>query len=110
AFLGLGAYASAIFSTELANGGASAWLSSVPVVWVAAILITVLMALLIGALSLRTRGAYFIMITLAFAQMVYFVFISFTRYGGEDGLRSPGHLSFFGLDLGDEKTLYFVAF
>ena len=42
-------------------------------------------ALLIGAISLRTRGVYFIMITLAFAQMLYFVFASLRKYGGDDG-------------------------
>ena len=109
AFLGLGAYASAILSTEISNAGAPDWLASVPVIWLAALAVTLIFALLVGALSLRTRGAYFIMITLAFAQMIYFVFISFTRYGGEDGLRAPGHLSLLGLDLGDEKTLYLVA-
>ncbi len=71
--------------------------------------VTVAFGALIGALSLRTRGAYFIMITLAFAQMVYFVFISLRQYGGEDGLQVPGHLSLLGLDLGEEKTLYLVA-
>ena len=43
-------------------------------------------ALLIGAFSLRTSGVYFIMITLAFAQMIYYFAISFPTYGGEDGL------------------------
>jgi branched-chain amino acid transport system permease protein len=109
AFLGLGAYTSAILSTELSNANAPTWLASVPIVWLASLAVTVVFALVFGALSLRTRGAYFIMITLAFAQMLYFVFLSFTRYGGEDGLRAPGHLSLFGIDLGDEKMLYLVA-
>ena len=41
---------------------------------------------MVGALSLRTRGVYFIMITLAFAQMIYYVAIGLDRYGGDDGL------------------------
>jgi branched-chain amino acid transport system permease protein len=45
-----------------------------------------LAALVIGALSLRTSGVYFIMITLAFAQMIYYFAISWPAYGGEDGL------------------------
>ena len=43
-------------------------------------------ALLTGLVCLRTRGAYFIMITLAFAQMMYFIFVSIEEYGGDDGL------------------------
>jgi branched-chain amino acid transport system permease protein len=42
--------------------------------------------LVVGALSLRTRGVYFIMITLAFSQMIYFVAVGLDRYGGDDGL------------------------
>src|SRR5690606_23411120 len=45
-----------------------------------------LIALAIGAISLRTAGVYFIMITLAFAQMIYYFAISWPAYGGEDGL------------------------
>ena len=45
---------------------------------------------MIGAISLRTRGVYFIMITLAFAQMMYYVFVSLKAYGGDDGLSLPG--------------------
>ena len=44
---------------------------------------------MIGALSLRTRGVYFIMITLAFAQMMYYMFVSLKAYGGDDGLNLP---------------------
>lgn len=109
AFFGLGAYTSAIATKEALSAGAPDWFVSAPVMWLGAIASALVFGLAIGALSLRTRGAYFIMITLAFAQMIYFVFVSFTRYGGEDGLQIPGHLSLFGLDLGDEKTLYLVA-
>jgi branched-chain amino acid transport system permease protein len=54
--------------------------------WPLAILVSALFALVIGALSLRTRGVYFIMITLAFAQMIYYVGVSLDRYGADDGL------------------------
>ncbi|MBI1493573.1 branched-chain amino acid ABC transporter permease [Halocynthiibacter styelae] len=57
-----------------------------PVIWLLAIVMSGLAALAIGALSLRTNGAYFIMITLAFGQMLYFFAISWPAYGGEDGL------------------------
>lgn len=59
---------------------------SMLVIWVVAILLSALLALAIGALSLRTSGVYFIMITLAFAQMLYYFAISWPAYGGEDGL------------------------
>ena len=59
---------------------------SMPVIWLVAVVISALAALGIGLLSLRTAGAYFIMITLAFGQMFYFFAISWPTYGGEDGL------------------------
>ena len=59
---------------------------SMPVIWVVAVLASALAALLVGLLSLRTSGVYFIMITLAFAQMFYYFTISWARYGGEDGI------------------------
>lgn len=57
-----------------------------PVIWLVAIVFSALLALLIGALSLRTKGVYFIMVTLAFGQMLYYFAISWPAYGGEDGL------------------------
>ncbi|MET0184017.1 MAG: branched-chain amino acid ABC transporter permease, partial [Achromobacter sp.] len=78
AFFGAGAYAVAIL-------GASGITAAV-IVWPAAMALAGVLALIVGAISLRTRGVYFIMITLAFAQMVYYVFISLRQYGGEDGL------------------------
>ncbi|MDQ2088851.1 branched-chain amino acid ABC transporter permease [Marimonas arenosa] len=79
-----------------------------PVIWLVAIVASALVALLTGALSLRTSGVYFIMITLAFGQMFYYFTISWPAYGGEDGLsiyvrdRFPGlntlvPIQFFGL-------------
>lgn len=59
---------------------------SMPLIWLVAILASSAAALLIGLLSLRTSGVYFIMITLAFGQMMYFFAISWPAYGGEDGL------------------------
>jgi branched-chain amino acid transport system permease protein len=81
AFFGAGAYVAGIL---MAEGITSAWLT-----WPAAVAAAALAALLIGALSLRTRGVYFIMITLAFAQMMYYVFVSLKAYGGDDGLSLP---------------------
>jgi branched-chain amino acid transport system permease protein len=65
--------------------------------WLAA-LFSGIAALLIGALSLRTTGVYFIMITLAFAQMFFYFAISWPAYGGEDGLSLFVRSQFFGLN------------
>ena len=59
---------------------------SMPLIWITAIFVSALAAFVIGLLSLRTTGVYFIMITLAFGQMFFFFSISWSAYGGEDGL------------------------
>ncbi|QFT30262.1 leucine/isoleucine/valine transporter permease subunit [Labrenzia sp. THAF82] len=59
---------------------------SMPVIWLVAVVMSSLAAFVIGLLSLRTSGAYFIMITLAFGQMFFFFSISWSAYGGEDGV------------------------
>jgi branched-chain amino acid transport system permease protein len=102
AFFGVGAYAAAVLAVE---GVSSAWLA-----WPVAVAVAALAALAIGAVSLRTRGVYFIMITLAFAQMVYYVAVGLKRYGGEDGLSLPAraHIGF-GIDLGNDTAFYYVA-
>jgi branched-chain amino acid transport system permease protein len=93
AFFGLGGYAMGVLAfhaqsyTPLVSwpfelGGTK----SMPVIWLTAILVAALAAWAIGLLSLRTDGVYFIMITLAFAQMLYYFAISWPAYGGEDGL------------------------
>src|SRR3546814_20659303 len=56
------------------------------VIWLLAMAASAVVALAIGAVSLRTTGVYFIMITLAFAQMIYYFAVSLPTYGGEDGL------------------------
>ena len=82
AFFGAGAYTVAILAKEGLVAGLAAW----PL----AVAVSALCALIVGAISLRTRGLYFIMITLAFAQMLYYFFLSLRAYGGEDGINSPG--------------------
>jgi branched-chain amino acid transport system permease protein len=102
AFVGTGAY---VASIALAEGVASAWIG-----WPAAVLASGLAALAIGAVSLRTRGVYFIMITLAFAQMAYYLVNSMKAYGGDEGLTLPARAEIgFGLSLGDEVTFYYVV-
>ena len=71
---------------------------SMPVIWLVAIVLSALAALVIGLLSLRTSGVYFIMITLAFGQMFYYFTISWSTYGGEDGMSIYVRNSFPGLN------------
>jgi len=81
AFFGIGAYAVGI----LASHGVEDALIQVPV----ALAASAFFAAVTGAISLRTKGVYFIMITLAFAQMLYFLASSLAAYGGDDGLTLP---------------------
>jgi branched-chain amino acid transport system permease protein len=101
-FFGIGGYAVGILSAE---GISSGWIQ-----WPVALLAATVWAALIGALSLRTRGLYFIMITLAFAQLVYYVGSGLEAYGGDDGLnisrsRFPGLV-----DLRDKASFYWLCF
>jgi branched-chain amino acid transport system permease protein len=102
AFVGVGAYTVAIL---MQAGVVSAW-----VAWPVAMLASAGMALLIGLVSLRTQGVYFIMITLAFAQMLYYLVISLKAYGGDDGLSLASRSSLgLGLDLGQDVHFYYVT-
>jgi len=102
AFFGLGAYVTAIMISEGVQSG--------PLHLVATIAVTALAAFVIGAISLRTRGVYFIMITLAFAQMLFYLANSVKGYGGDEGLNIRARsLIGFGLDLKDAPTFYYVA-
>jgi branched-chain amino acid transport system permease protein len=83
---------------------------SMPVIWVVAILASALAALVIGALSLRTSGVYFIMITLAFGQMLYYFAISWPAYGGEDGLPIYVRNGFPGLNTLDPVQFFSICF
>ena len=93
AFFGIGGYAMGILAAHAQNyEPLFSWpflfegSNQMPLIWLIAVLASALAALLIGALSLRTSGVYFIMITLAFGQMLYYFAISWSAYGGEDGL------------------------
>ena len=117
-FFGIGGYAMGILASHAQNyTPLMEWplvlegTKSMPVIWLTAIFASALAALLIGILALRTSGVYFIMITLAFGQMIYFFAISWPAYGGEDGLsiyvrnEFPGlntlvPIQFYGLCLG----------
>ena len=101
-FIGVGAYTVVALSDA---GVMSAW-----VLWPAAMVVAGLVAALIGTVALRTRGVYFIMTTLAFAQMLYFVVVSLRKYGGDDGYTLPSRPTLVpGLELGNETTFYWVV-
>jgi branched-chain amino acid transport system permease protein len=102
AFVGLGSYVTGIMLSEgVTHGGMHL---------VATVVIVGTMALAIGAVSLRTRGVYFIMITLAFAQMLFYLANSVKGYGGDEGLTlRVRSLLAFGLDLRNGVTFYYVA-
>jgi len=78
-------------------------------VWPLAILISMLFALAIGSLSLRTRGFQFIMVTLAFAQMVYYFAQSLRNWGGDDGFTVPRRNDLVFVSLADHTTFYYVV-
>jgi len=102
AYLGVGGYSVGILAFYGVYNG---WLQ-----WVVAILASALVALAIGAISVRTRGIYFIMITLAFTQMLYYLGISVDEYGGDDGMRLKVKSQFSGLiDLGDPVAFYYLV-
>ena len=101
AFLGVGAYTVVILSQM---GVVDAW-----VAWPTAMVVAGLFALLIGAVSLRTQGVYFIMITLAFAQMMYYLVVSFKAYGGDDGMSLTARSRIGFLDMSNDAHFYYVT-
>ncbi|MGJ7485667.1 branched-chain amino acid ABC transporter permease [Variovorax sp. LT2P21] len=101
-FIGVGAYTVVAFADA---GVMSAW-----ILWLMATLVAGLVAALIGTVALRTRGVYFIMTTLAFAQMLYFIAVSLRTYGGDDGYTLPARPTLgLGIDLANESTFYWVV-
>ena len=101
AYLGVGGYAVAIFAFYGVHNGF--------LQWGVAIGASALVALAIGAVSIRTSGVYFIMITLAFTQMLYYLGISIEEYGGDDGIRLKARSQFPLLDLNDGLQFYYVV-
>ena len=117
AFFGLGGYAMGILAAHAQSYTPlmeSPFLiegtKSMPVIWLVALVVSALAALLIGALSLRTSGVYFIMVTLAFGQMLFYFSISWPAYGGEDGLSIYVRNGFPGLNTLDPLTFFAIAF
>ncbi|GAA5075380.1 branched-chain amino acid ABC transporter permease [Roseibacterium beibuensis] len=108
--MGILAYHAQIYSPMLPDTLAIEGTKSMPVIWLVAILCSALAAFVIGLLSLRTTGVYFIMITLAFGQMFYYFTISWSAYGGEDGLSIYIRNSFPGLNTLDPIQFYALCF
>jgi len=102
AYIGIGAYTVGIMGFY---GITSGWLQ-----WPVAIVASAIVALAIGAVSIRTSGVYFIMITLAFTQMLYYLGISIAEFGGDDGMRLKAKSQFSGLiDLRDPVAFYYLC-
>lgn len=116
-FFGLGGYAMGILAhhaqtfTALELGPLSIdGTKSMPVIWLVAIVTSALVSWVIGVLSLRTSGVYFIMITLAFGQMFFYFAISWSTYGGEDGLSIYVRNGFPGLNTLDPIQFFGLCF
>ncbi len=113
AFVGIGAYVVGVMFFHQFEGST---LFGLPgsvnafLVWPLAVLASALAAFVIGAICLRTKGIGFIMITLAFAQMFYFLFVSMRRYGGDDGIALWTRSEFGGLiDIEDNTSFYYLV-
>jgi branched-chain amino acid transport system permease protein len=116
-FFGLGGYAMGILAYHAQTyTSVTDWpltipgTKSMPVIWIIATLTSALAALAVGALSLRTTGVYFIMITLAFSQMFYYFAISWPAYGGEDGLSIYVRNGFPGLNTMDPIQFFALCY
>jgi len=102
AYLGVGAYAVGILAHHGIDNGF--------LQFAVAIAASAAVALVIGAVSIRTSGVYFIMITLAFTQMLFYLGISLEEYGGDDGMRLAARSQFLGiLDLGSPTPFYYFV-
>lgn len=117
AFFGIGGYAAGILASHAFSGQPiMLWpleihgTKSMPVIWLTAVIAAGLAAAAIGAISLRTAGVYFIMITLAFAQMIYYFAISWPAYGGEDGMSIFVRNSFPGVNTLVPLNYFFVCY
>jgi branched-chain amino acid transport system permease protein len=113
AFFGIGGYAAGILASHAFNAEPLLGLpgsDQMPIIWLVAALACALVALPIGAISLRTSGVYFIMITLAFAQMIYYFAISWPAYGGEDGLSITVRNGFPGLNTATPLSFFVVCY
>ncbi|HUF86014.1 MAG TPA: branched-chain amino acid ABC transporter permease [Thermohalobaculum sp.] len=117
AFFGIGGYAAGIAAQAAFNAEpVMGWpvtlpgTDLMPAIWLAALVVAGLVAAAMGAICLRTSGVYFIMITLAFAQMIFYFAISWPEYGGEDGLSIHVRNRFPGVDTYDPLTFFLICY
>lgn len=117
AFFGIGGYAMGILASHAQDyAPLMEWPLTIegtnfmPVIWLVAMAAAALAALVIGALSLRTSGVYFIMVTLAFAQMLYYFTIGWPAYGGEDGLSLYSRNAFPGMNTLDPVQFLAICY
>ena len=101
-YLGVGAYAVGVLSY---HGISSGWAHLF-----AAMVVGAIAAVIVGWVCMRTTGVAFIMITLAFAQMFYFLAVSLKTYGGDDGLSIASRSNFGFVDLASNTAFYYVSF
>ncbi len=113
AFFGMGAYVCGVLSHHAANNllvfSVFPGTNNALISWPLTVLVCMLLGIIIGIISLRTTGVYFIMITLALAQMVFFLIISIPQYGGEDGLSLWTRNELAGLNLQNDSQFYYVC-
>lgn len=117
AYFGLGGYAAGVlahhaqtFTPLMSEPFLVSGTTSMIIIWIVAVVVSGLAALIIGALSLRTSGVYFIMITLAFGQMLFYFAISWPAYGGEDGLVIYVRNQFPGLNTLDPIQFFAIVY
>ena len=116
AFFGLGGYVMGILAWHSQNFVTLIeWpiviegTKSMPIIWLITVVASALLAAVIGVISLKTTGVYFIMITLAFAQMMYYFSTSWSAYGGEDGLSIYVRNDFPGLNTLDPIQFFAIC-
>jgi branched-chain amino acid transport system permease protein len=111
--VGIGAYTVAILAFHDYEGtkllGLAPGTSNLAISFPISIVLAALGATLTGVVALRTSGAYFIMITLAFNQMLYYFFVALQKYGGDDGVQILATLSFAGVDISKRVIFFYVA-
>jgi branched-chain amino acid transport system permease protein len=113
AFVGVASYVVAILGFHGSSGASSLGFlatSNAFIVWPVAILVSALMAFLIGLVAVRTAGLSFIMITLAFAQMLFYFFLALPTYGGESGLPMEQRSVLGPLPMDDRTSFYYLVF
>lgn len=111
AYLGIGAYCVGIPTYHALFGEFEIIASNSGIFHVfLAVVTSAFFALITGVISLRTKSVYFIMITMAFGQMIFYLFVSLSEYGADDGLVITSRSEVPGLDTGNPLTFYLISY